>query len=125
MKRLQLACVSTFISVAAFATTTVPNPGVVLINPFEAKPGREAECLSMWHRAAEFLRSKPGFRSTVLHESMSVDSRFRFVNVAVWDSPQAFQAAVSDPAFHSVSATDACSGSPALYKVIVSTEVQR
>ena len=100
------------------AIAASPDSGVVLINPFEAGPGREAECLAMWNRAADLLRTKPGFRSTALHESMSPEARFRYVNVAVWESPQAFQAAVSDPAFRAATATDACTGSPALYKVI-------
>lgn len=97
------------------------SPGVVLINPFEVQPGREAECLAMWNKAAEFLRTQPGLRSFNLHESFKPEAKFRYVNVAVWDSQQAFQAAVSDPAFRAIAAsTDACTGNPALYRTITS-----
>ncbi len=34
-----------------------------------------------------------------LHRSLSPAADFRFVNVAVWQSPQAFQAAISQPGF--------------------------
>lgn len=91
---------------------------VVLINTFEVQPGREQECLAMWNRAAEFLRGKPGIVSTALHEALAPQAKFRYVNVAVWKSPQAFQAAVSDPGFRALAATDACTGGPALYRVV-------
>ena len=123
MSKFVLACAAaglcaTALTLAPVARAAAPSSGVVLINPFEARPGREAECLAMWKRAADFLRAKPGFRSTALHESLQPDARFRYVNVAVWDSAQAFRAAVSDPAFRQLSATDACTGSPALYTVV-------
>lgn len=107
--------------VVAPGASAADSPGVVLINPFDVKPGREAECLAMWNKAAEFLRNQPGLRSFNLHESLKPEARFRYVNVAVWDSPQAFQAAVSDPAFRAIAAsTDACTGSPALYRAMPS-----
>ncbi len=72
---------------------------VVLINPFEVPEGRESEALADWEAAAEFLREQPGFISTRLHEAIAPGSRFHLVNVAEWESPEAFQAAVTSPEF--------------------------
>ena len=90
---------------------------VVLINPFEV-PAHvpDEQFLAGWEQAAEFLRSRPGFIGSSLHRSLSPDARFRFINVAEWESPQHFQAAVTDPAFAEL-AKDAPANHPALYEV--------
>jgi heme-degrading monooxygenase HmoA len=116
---LVAASVSALLSIQSPPAAAGGDASVVLVNPFEVKPGREQECLAMWKRAAEFLRAQPGFRSTALHESIGPDARFRYVNVAVWESATAFRNAVSEPAFRSLAATDACVGSPALYGVAI------
>jgi heme oxygenase (mycobilin-producing) len=90
---------------------------VVLINPFEV-PAEvpEEQFLAGWERAAEVLRSRPGFIGSRLHRSLSPDARFRFINVAEWESPQHFQAAVADPAFAEL-AKNSPPNFPALYEV--------
>ena len=75
---------------------------VVLINPFEVPAGQEAEFLKQWSEAAEHLRHAPGFLSTQLHESLDPQARFRFINVAEWESPQHFQAAMRAEAFQEI-----------------------
>ena len=75
-----------------------PEP-VVLINAFEVPDGQEEEFLAAWERARAFLATQPGYLSTRPHRSLSPAADFRFVNVAVWQSPQAFQAATSQPGF--------------------------
>jgi heme-degrading monooxygenase HmoA len=72
---------------------------VVLINAFEVPAGQDEEFLEGWERLRAFLSAQEGYRSTRLHRSMSPGADFRFVNVAVWESPQAFQAAISRPEF--------------------------
>jgi heme-degrading monooxygenase HmoA len=59
---------------------------VILINPFEVPAGKEEQFLKAWNEAAELLRHVPGFRSTRLHESLDPQAKFRFVNVAEWES---------------------------------------
>ena len=98
-------------------SSAVASEPVVLINPFEVAPGREADCLAMWDAAAKYLANKPGFISTRLHRALRPDARFAYVNVAVWTSAAAFRDAVSDPAFGRLAQTDACTGSPALFAV--------
>ena len=72
---------------------------VVLINLFEVPAGADEGFIAAWERARDFLQAQDGYRSTELHRSLAPDADFRFVNVAQWRSPAAFQAAMSQPAF--------------------------
>jgi heme-degrading monooxygenase HmoA len=74
---------------------------VVLINAFEVPEGADEAFLQGWERARELLRTQEGYLSTKLHRSLSPDADFRFVNVALWESEQAFQDATSQPEFGS------------------------
>jgi heme-degrading monooxygenase HmoA len=91
--------------------------GVILINPFEVPPGNDDEFLKGWERAADFLRQQPGFITARLHRSLSPEARFRFINVAEWESPQHFQAAVGKEEFRRMAA-DTAQNYPALFEVI-------
>jgi heme oxygenase (mycobilin-producing) len=75
-----------------------PEP-VVLINAFEVPEAADEAFLAAWERARAFLSTQQGYVSTRLHRSLSPEADFRFVNVAVWRSPQAFQAATAQPRF--------------------------
>src|SRR5258708_22820672 len=96
---------------------------IVLINPFEVPQGQEEVFLKGWHTAAEHLRQAPGFLSTRLHESLDPQARFRFVNVAEWESPQHFQAAMRTEAFEQISPKMPFTASPALYRVIAEEQM--
>ncbi len=91
---------------------------VILINPFEVLAGEEEQFLQEWHKAAEHLRHAPGFLSTRLHESVDPQAKFRFVNVAEWESPQHFQAAMRTEAFQQIRQKMPFPAYPALYRVI-------
>jgi heme oxygenase (mycobilin-producing) len=91
---------------------------VILINPFEvAEETTDEEFLQGWQRAADYMREQPGFLASSLHRALAPDARFRFVNVAEWESPQHFQAAVTSEEFRDL-AKGAAPGSPALYEVV-------
>ena len=75
-----------------------PEP-VVLINAFEVPEGQDEAFLEGWERVRAFLATQQGYLSTRLHRSLSPSADYRFVNVAVWQSAQAFQAATSQPEF--------------------------
>ena len=93
---------------------------VILINPFEVPEGTaDEDFLRGWERAANYMREQPGFVGTRLHRALAPDARFRFVNVAEWESPQDFQAAVSSEQFREI-AKGAGPGSPALYEIVQS-----
>jgi len=93
---------------------------VTLINPFTVPEGREQEALAEWEAAAVFLRKQPGYISTNLHEAIAPGAKFHFINVAQWESPEAFQAAVSNPEFQELtkSAVENFPHYPALYTIV-------
>lgn len=91
---------------------------VILINPFEVPEGKEEEFLKMWQEAAELLRHAPGFVATRLHESLDPKAKFRFVNVAEWESPQHFQTAMRTEAFQQITQKMPLAAYPALYRVV-------
>jgi heme-degrading monooxygenase HmoA len=94
---------------------------VILINPFEVPEAtNDEDFLRGWERAADYMRQQPGFVSTRLHRALRPEARFRFVNVAEWESPQDFQAAVGSEEFREI-AGGGSPGSPALYEVVRST----
>jgi heme-degrading monooxygenase HmoA len=76
---------------------------VVLINAFEVPSGEDESFLAGWERAHDFLLGQPGYRSSQLHKSTETSADFRYVNVAVWDSEDAFRAATSRPEFRDIS----------------------
>ena len=90
----------------------------VLINPFEVPPEvADEQFLAGWQQAADYLRTQPGFVSARLHRAISPDPRFRFVNIAEWESPQAFRAAVTSDGFQRLAAASP-PNHPALYEVV-------
>jgi heme oxygenase (mycobilin-producing) len=72
---------------------------VVLINAFEVPAEEDEAFFRGWERAQGFLSTQEGYLSTRLHRSLSPTADFRFVNVALWQSKQTFQAATSQPGF--------------------------
>ncbi|MBV9688128.1 MAG: antibiotic biosynthesis monooxygenase [Ktedonobacteraceae bacterium] len=91
---------------------------VVLINPFEVPAGEEERFLKAWHEVAGHMRRAPGFLSTRLHKSLDPQAKFRFINVAQWESPQQLQAAISSEAVQKLLAAVSFTAHPALYQVI-------
>ncbi len=55
--------------------------------------------LDSWDTANGFLKQQPGFVSTALHRACSANPDFRFVNVACWESEDAFRAATQSKDF--------------------------
>jgi heme oxygenase (mycobilin-producing) len=90
----------------------------VLINPFEVPQEMDDErFVEGWGRAADYLRSRPGLVASRLHRAVSANPRFRFVNVAEWESAQEFQAAVRSAEFQELAAGTP-PNYPALYEVV-------
>ncbi len=69
---------------------------VTLINPFEVPKGEEQAAIAHWEKARNFLKSQPGYISTKLHRSIQPDARFHMINVAEWESEEAFKAAIKN-----------------------------
>ena len=93
---------------------------VILINPFEVPEGKEQECLKMWDEAAEFLKNQPGYINTKLHQSILDNAKFRFINVAEWETPESFFTAVQTEEFQKITegTMEAYPHYPSLYTVI-------
>jgi heme oxygenase (mycobilin-producing) len=93
---------------------------VVLINAFEVPPGEDEAFLDGWEQARAVLREQPGYVATRLHRSLSPSADFRFVNVALWQSAEAFRRATSTTAFQAASLP--YTSHPSLYEVVRTDE---
>jgi heme-degrading monooxygenase HmoA len=91
-------------------------PQVILINPFEVPAGEDAAFLEAWGRARDFLTTQPGYLTTALHRSLAPDVEFRFVNVAPWQSAEAFRTATSRPEMRAIPFPFA--SHPSLYDIV-------
>lgn len=91
--------------VAEDATPPGTARPAVLINLFEVSPEADDDFLEAWERSREVMRSRPGYLGTRLHRSLSPEADFRFVNIAPWESPEVFQAAIGEPAFREAAAS--------------------
>jgi heme oxygenase (mycobilin-producing) len=59
--------------------------------------------LDSWDKANAFLKKQPGLVSTALHQAVSANPDFRFVNVSCWESADAFRKATQSPHFKEAS----------------------
>lgn len=91
---------------------------VVLINPFEVPEGKDEEFLAGWEAAKEYMERQKGYVSTRLHRSVDPKARFRFINVAEWESPQDFIAALNNPEFVAIRNAVPFPHYPSVYEVI-------
>ena len=104
---------------------------VTLINVVEMPADQIDKFMAGWKKRADIMSTLPGFRDYTLHRALLPDSRFQLVNVAHWDSPEAFEAAMTDPEFRSL--REAARGEidfdvtahPALYRVVASDRRQK
>ena len=92
---------------------------LVLINVFDV-PAEEAEqFIAAWEKTHDYLKSQPGYIDTALHQAVTPDADFQFVNVAHWRTAGEFLAATQSPEF-----LDSAVGlvgyplHPSLYRVI-------
>ena len=90
---------------------------IVLINTFEVTAGGEQAFFAAWRRVSEVMEARPGFIHTRLHRALAGS---RFINVAEWESQEAFAAALTSPEFREAVAPLRQLGqeSPALYEVV-------
>lgn len=72
---------------------SIKHERVTLINSFEVPTEKLEESIKYWESCRDFLEAQPGYISTKLHQSIKNDARFLLVNVAIWESPQAFMEA--------------------------------
>ncbi len=92
---------------------------VILINPIAVPVGEEEEFLKGWRIAAEHMRRALGFRPLRLHRSVNPEAQFRFVNIAEWESPEQWQAAVHTQPSEMIRPMLQWTAYPALYEVVI------
>lgn len=102
------------------------DDAVTLINTVEIPADQIDAFMASWAKRANVMSTLPGFRDYTLHRALLPDSRFQLVNVAHWDSPEAFEAAMTNPEFaslrqaaHQEMGFDV-TADPALYRVVAS-----
>ncbi len=94
MKRFFALAAAVVVMASPLFAKPVAEDQVIVINPIEVPEGRAAEALEIWDRFAAYFREQPGYVGTTLHESIAPDSKFHYVNVAVWESAEAFMTAL-------------------------------
>ncbi|MFD2417858.1 antibiotic biosynthesis monooxygenase family protein [Amycolatopsis pigmentata] len=96
---------------------------VTFINVFEI-PREDVEVFKAgWRRLAGIMASAPGFRDARLHEAISGETRFQLVNVAQWDSEEAWRAAAANPEMRT--ASQEAGADPVFQRAIQNTGLYR
>ncbi len=95
----------------------MPAP-VALINMFEVSNGMENEFVEWWKNCSEALKQEPGFIDARLHRNLQPNAHFQFINVAHWETEEAFVEARTRNK-DVMRANPAWKGNPALYEVSV------
>ena len=71
-----------------------PSSGACLASHFDQPVSvaatAEAGFVESWKKTAAVFAGKPGYLDTQLHKSLDPHARFRFVNVAHWESAEAW-----------------------------------
>jgi heme-degrading monooxygenase HmoA len=93
-------------------------PQAILINVFEVPEGRDEEFLAGWEEGKRFMEQQPGYVSTALHRSLDPAARFRYINIAVWESPEHFSAALNHPEFSAYRERVPFAHHPSVYTII-------
>lgn len=92
---------------------------VILINAFEVPEGGADRFIAAWLKTRDYLRSQPGYLDAALHQALSQDAEFQFVNVARWQTADDFATAMQSPGFREAAAGLAdCASHPALYRIV-------
>ena len=63
---------------------------VTLINVFSVPVGKEDEFVTWWHDVKANITKRPGFISGKFHKSLKPESRYNFINIALWESEELY-----------------------------------
>ena len=63
---------------------------VTLINVFSVPKSKEDEFVQWWQDVKVHITAQPGFISGKFHRSIKPDSRYNFINVAIWDNEEVY-----------------------------------
>jgi len=92
---------------------------VVLINAFEVPGDQAGQFIAAWEKTRDYLQSQPGYIDTTLHQAVTPEADFQFVNVARWQTAEAFLAATQSQGFReSAIGLVGYRPHPSLYRVV-------
>ncbi|MGI9121117.1 MAG: antibiotic biosynthesis monooxygenase family protein [Acidimicrobiales bacterium] len=95
------------------------NGECTAIVAYEVRAEDRDRFLNAWDRANEHLQTQPGYVGNTLHEAVSANPDFRFVNIARWKSVDDFRAATQSSTFYEASGwLEAYPIHPAVYDVV-------
>lgn len=63
---------------------------VTLINVFSVPKAKEDEFVKWWQAVKGDITKQPGFISGKFHKSLKPDSKFNYINVAIWDNEDVY-----------------------------------
>ena len=92
---------------------------VTLINVFTVHQGKEEEFVKWWQDIKDDITKRPGFISGNFYKSLKPDSRFNFINVAIWESEDLYWKAYDKSVTHEKLKQVTAEMTPALYNVAV------
>jgi len=91
---------------------------VVLINVFEVPSSEAEEFIPAWEKARDYLARYPGHLDTALHQAITAESDFQFINIAHWRSAEEFSEAIASEGFQEAARDLRWPFHPALYTVV-------
>ena len=59
---------------------------VTLINVFSVPQGKESDFVKWWQEVKTNITAQEGFISGTFHRSIKPESRYNFINVAIWEN---------------------------------------
>lgn len=90
---------------------------VIFINLCDVPAGRGEAFLAEWQKVNDYMRNQPGYQG---HQALAGDAKYRYVNVATWESAEAWRSA-RDEGFLSLVKQPQWSefpSTPAIYEVV-------
>jgi heme-degrading monooxygenase HmoA len=92
---------------------------VTLINVFTVPRGQEEAFVKWWEDVKDSITRQPGFIRGRFHRSVKPDSRYNFINVAVWENEDLYWKAYEKSAAPAKAALTEMGADmvPALYEV--------
>lgn len=108
--------------ILSFTTSVVWAENIILINPFNVPDGKLDASIQYWEKARNFLSGQPGYVSTKLHASVQPNAEYQLINVAEWETAEAFKTATQKMRSHfkanKIMPPKGLKPNPALYTVI-------
>ena len=92
---------------------------LVLINAFEVPLEDAEQFIAAWEKTRDYLSAQPGYVDTALHQAVTPNADFQFVNIGRWQTVEDFQAATQSPGFReSAAGLAGYQPHPGLYRVV-------